>query len=81
MTQPKPPENKTPKISTRAAQFDQLPGSAALSLNDASTLADRSRPSLYRDIKAGRLKAFKIGFTTRVTAGELRRYLGGEVEL
>jgi len=62
MTQPKPPENKTPKISTRAAQFDQLPGSAALSLNDASTLADRvvgqvfietSRPGALKPSKSG----------------------------
>jgi hypothetical protein len=37
----------------------------------------RSRASMYRDIGAGRIEAFKINGSTRLRVGSLRRMLAG----
>ena len=58
------------------ANFDQAPDSALLSLNDAGVIAERSRASFYRDNKAGRLPFVKVGGSTRIRVGDLRRLIG-----
>ena len=58
------------------ANFDQAPDSALVSLNDAGSIASRSRASLYRDNKAGRLPFVKVGGSTRIRVGDLRRLIG-----
>lgn len=64
-------------LSKAVQSFDALPDSALLTLNDASLICQRSRASLYRDVKNGALNLLKVGCTTRVRAGELRRFIGG----
>ncbi|MEF8704019.1 MAG: transcriptional regulator [Candidatus Accumulibacter sp. UW26] len=64
-------------IADALRNFDALPDSAAVSLTDASSiLAGRSKASLYRDFKAGRLALIKIGRSTAVRVGDLRKLLG-----
>ena len=58
------------------SQFDKLPDSMLLDLNEASIIAKRGRASFYRDFKAGRLSAIKVGSSTRIRVGELRRFIG-----
>ena len=64
-------------LSKAVESFDSLPDSALLTLRDASLICQRSRASLYRDAKTGALSLLKVGCTTRVRAGELRRFIGG----
>lgn len=66
------------KLSKAVESFDSLPDSALLTLRDASLICQRSRASLYRDVKNGALNLLKVGYTTRVQVGELRRFIGGE---
>jgi hypothetical protein len=57
-------------------QFDRLADSVLLPLNDAgAVLGGRSRASLYRDAKAGRLTLRKVGRSTFVKAGDLRKLI------
>jgi hypothetical protein len=63
-------------IAKAVTLFDQSPDSALVSLETAGTILDRSRASLYRDEKAGRLKFIKIGNSTRLRVGELRALMG-----
>jgi excisionase family DNA binding protein len=46
-----------------------------LTLDEVSALIKRSRRSLTEDIAAGRLRAVKLGRSTRVPRLELERYL------
>ena len=64
-------------IPSAVTQFDSFPDSALVSLNTAGAILDRSRPSLYRDIKASRLTLIKIGNSSRLRVGELRVLMGG----
>ena len=57
--------------------FDSAPDTALVSLNDASCIACRSLPSLYRDNKKGTLPFRKIGCSTRITVADLRHYIAG----
>jgi len=57
-------------------QFDNAPESMLLDLATAGVIACRSRPSFYRDFKAGRLTPVKVGNSTRIKVGELRRLIG-----
>lgn len=66
----------TPSITPPVQQFELLPNSALVSLGDAGTIAGRSRASLYRHFKAGELTLIKVGNSTRVRVGELRRLIG-----
>lgn len=66
----------THTITTAVQQFDNLPDSALLTLNDASVIGRRSRASYYRDFRDGRLTLIKIGNSTRIRVGELRRLIG-----
>jgi len=58
--------------------FDSLPDSAAIALNDCVRIANRSRASLYRDEKAGKIELLKVGCSTKVRVSELRRYISGD---
>lgn len=62
-------------ITERIKSFDQLPDSALLSVREAIALTGRCRSSLYRDHEGSRLEFIKVGNNTKVTAGELRRYM------
>lgn len=57
--------------------FDQAPDSALVSLNDAGSIASRSRASLYRDNKAGRLPFVKVCGSTRIRVSDLRKLISG----
>lgn len=59
-------------------QFDHAPDSALVTLSTASTIASRSRCSLYRDNKAGRLPFVKVASSTRVRVGDLRKLIGAK---
>ncbi len=66
------------KKQTQAAleQFDRAPDSALVSLATAGAIASRSRASLYRDNRAGRLPFVKVATSTRVRVGDLRKLIG-----
>ena len=59
--------------------FKSLPDEALVDLNTVSTLASRSRSSIYRDIRNGHLgKPLRIGKTSsRWRVGDVRAYLTG----
>lgn len=64
------------EVPVVARELDQLADSVLVSLNDATVIAHRSIASLYRDEKAGRLKFKKVGGSTRISVGDLRRLIG-----
>ena len=49
-----------------------------LTLDELAQLAKRSRRSLYRDIRRGKLRTVKLGAQTRVPRVEAERYVAGE---
>lgn len=62
--------------------FDEAPDSMLLSIQSAGTVAERSRASIYRHIKAGDLELIKVGNSSRIRVGDLRRLIkaiGGAV--
>ena len=68
-------------LSERVRNFDNLPDDALLDVRDVGILASRSRASLWRDVKAGRLpEPVAIGpKTRRWRVADIRDYLkGGE---
>ena len=66
----------SPRSLSRAIQnFDELPDTALASLNDAAILAGRSRSTLYRDSKSGLIEFIKVGSSTKIRIGQLRRYI------
>lgn len=67
-----------PTLKALFERFEHASDSALFSLGDAVTIAKRSRASLYRDNKAGRLPFVKVCSSTRVTAGNLRKLIGSE---
>jgi predicted DNA-binding transcriptional regulator AlpA len=66
-------------VGTRLEEFDQLPGSALMSVKEVSSLINRSRASLWRDVKAGRLpKPIAVGpKARRWRVADVRAYLEG----
>ena len=62
--------------SAAVQQFDTYAASVLLDINDACTVAGRSRASIYRHFKAGDLTAVKVGNSTRIRVGELRKLIG-----
>ena len=46
-----------------------------LRINDVCDQLRMSRSSVYREIEAGKLKAFKIGKSLRINAEEVSRYV------
>lgn len=66
-----------PKTASAAVQqFDTSADSALLDINTAGVIACRSRASIYRHFKAGELTMIKVGNSTRIRVGELRRLIG-----
>jgi hypothetical protein len=53
-----------------------MPDQAVVDLNNARAISGRSRASLYRHFRAGDLTLIKVGNSTRVRVGELRRLIG-----
>lgn len=70
------PSTTTAAAPAAVQQFDTLADSVVVSLTDASAVSGRSRASLYRHFKAGELTLVKIGHSTRVRVGELRKLIG-----
>jgi hypothetical protein len=64
------------KRPQRRFSADDAPDNYLVSLNEAGDLLDRSRVSLYRDIKAGRLRLIKIGNSSRLRLGDIRTLIG-----
>ncbi|MEF8714385.1 MAG: hypothetical protein V5B39_12625 [Accumulibacter sp.] len=63
-------------IPDAAKNFDSLADSSVVSLNTASSvLGGRSRATLYRDHKAGRLPLVKIGSSTFVKVSDIRKLI------
>ncbi len=60
------------------ASIENLPDCAGVSIQIGCFTTGRSRASIYRDINAGRLEAFKINTSTRLRLGSLRKMLAGE---
>ena len=63
-------------IFNAVTQFDSAPDSMLLDITAASTIATRSRASIYRHFRAGELTPVKIGHSTRIRAGDLRHLIG-----
>lgn len=57
--------------------FDSLPDSALIDIATGTLLTGRSRSSFYRDFDSGLLTLIKIGRSTRIKVGELRRIMSG----
>ena len=73
--------NIKPSVVERITVFDDLPDGALTDISEISALANRSRASIWRDVKDGRLApSIKVGpNSTRWRVGDVRRYLkGGE---
>lgn len=68
------------RLSSAVRNFDHFPDAALASINDVVALTGRSRASIYRDHDAGLLPFLKIGKSTRIKVGDLRRYMGGAVQ-
>jgi predicted DNA-binding transcriptional regulator AlpA len=69
-------QNEIKEASVTVQQFDSLPNSAAIDIPDASAVSGRSRASIYRHFEAGELTKIKVGNSTRVRVGELRKLIG-----
>lgn len=57
--------------------FDTAPDSMALDIATASKLSSRSRSSLYRDAKTGRIRMIKVGSSTRIRVSDIRSLING----
>ncbi len=64
-------------ISKAVSQFDSFPSSALVSIRTYCAVVDRSHASAYRDIKAGRLTIIKIGNSSRLNVGQIRKLISG----
>lgn len=64
---------------TDIVDLDQLPASALVSARQLQALAQRSRVSLWRDVREGRLAdPVRLGANSiRWTVEDVRRYLSG----
>ena len=66
---------KTPSFDA-IQQFDSCPDTMLVSIPVACAVVSRSRASIYRHFKCGDLTPVKIGKSTRVCVGEIRRLIG-----
>jgi hypothetical protein len=66
---------KQTKHAAVLAAFDSLPDCAGVAITVGCATTGRSRASIYRDIAAGRIDAFKINGSTRLRVGSLRNLL------
>lgn len=67
------------KTSTAFKDFDISPDSALIDIPTAGRIADRSRASVYRHHHAGELPFVKVGKSTRIRVGDLRKLIGATV--
>lgn len=67
---------KQQTASAVVQQFDTFPDSALIDIAAAGAIAGRSRASIYRHFKAGEITLVKVGHSTRIRVGELRRLIG-----
>ena len=67
-------------LSERVRNFDNLPDDALLDVRDVGILASRSRASIWRDTRDGRLpKPISIGAQAkRWRVADVRAYLKGD---
>lgn len=56
-----------------ASQFS--PKKLAFGISEAIEVTNIGRSRLYKDIRAGRLKTFKVGNRTLIAADDLKRWL------
>jgi hypothetical protein len=56
--------------------FDTAPDSMLVGITVACAVTSRSRASIYRHFSAGDLTPIKVGSSTRIKVGELRRLIG-----
>lgn len=70
---------KKNSASPRAVvDFDRLPDGVLIDFKAAGlVLGGRSRMSIYRDIRAGRLSMVKVGNSSRLRVGEVRKLANG----
>lgn len=76
MTEKKQSITETLTAPLAVQQLDSLPDSAALSIRNAGVILDASRSTIYRLFKSNALTPLKIGGSTRIRVGDLRRLLG-----
>jgi hypothetical protein len=67
----------TTKLVATLVTFDSLPDCGGVTIQIGCATTGRSRASIYRDIAAGRIEAFKISGSTRIRVGSLRKLLAG----
>jgi len=68
---------KLEKLAAILATFDSLPDCAGVPIAVGCAVTGRARASIYRDVAANRVEAFKINGSTRLRVGSLRRLLSG----
>lgn len=69
-------ERNVMKTNHAIEHFDKAPDSALMDIRTACTIASRSRASIYRHHHAGELPFIKLGKSTRIRVGDLRRLIG-----
>ena len=72
-------ESQAATLPHAVLHFDAMPDAACVTINEGVQISHRSRASLYRDHDAGLLPFAKLGKSTRIKVGDLRKYLNGEV--
>jgi predicted DNA-binding transcriptional regulator AlpA len=66
-------KHQVEKLAARMALLATLPDDALLDFREVCTFLNRSKASLYRDIRAGRIAApVKIGSSSRWQIGHIR---------
>lgn len=75
-----PIQKKSATVPVAVREFDSLPDSCLLDMHCAGLISARSRASLNRHFDCGELTRVKLGGSTRVRVGELRRLIGAMPE-
>ena len=57
-------------------KFHSYSPSVLIDITDACAILHRSRASIYRHFKSGELTLVKVGSSSRIRVGELRRLIG-----
>ena len=63
-------------LSPSVQQFDTLPATALININDTCAITGRSRASIYRHFNAGALTLVKIGSSSRIRVADVRNLIG-----
>ena len=64
------------KVFDALQHFDIAPDTMLVDITTACAISSRSRASIYRHIKAGELPLVKIGNSSRIRVGDLRKLIG-----